>query len=138
VGDDVGVVEVRGENELDGDGATAIFAMLLARDRERADIGEPARVEIGDGGGEHVVAVEVEQLDGAGDAQAEARSGDGPSLDDAVERGHDRAEAIAAFVDRRKLRRDARGDREEFMSATVTSAEHERGNDTQEADDLNA
>ncbi|MBE7451606.1 MAG: hypothetical protein HS111_22735 [Kofleriaceae bacterium] len=34
--------------------------------------GEAAGHHVGDGGGERVVAVEVEQLDGAGHAQAEA------------------------------------------------------------------
>lgn len=97
MGNDVGVVEVRGEHEFDGDRAAATLAMLLAGDRKRADVGEATRVEIGRRGGEHLVAVEVEQLDRAGNPQAQARSGHGPPLDDAVERGRDRAEAIAAL-----------------------------------------
>ena len=58
---DDGVVEVSGQGELDGDRPATILAMLLAGDRERADVGEPAGVEIGHGGGEHGIAVEVEQ-----------------------------------------------------------------------------
>ena len=47
VWNDIGVVQVRGEHELDGHRAVAIFAMLLAGDRESADVGESARNEIG-------------------------------------------------------------------------------------------
>ena len=68
-----------------------------AGDRESADVGESARNEIGGCGGEHVVAVEVEQLDRSRHAEAQAGSGDLPPLDDAVERRNDRAQAIAAL-----------------------------------------
>ena len=63
---------MRGEYELERHGAAAVLAVLLAGDRERADIGETAGVEVGDRGGEHVVAVELEQLDRARDAEPQA------------------------------------------------------------------
>jgi hypothetical protein len=97
VRDDVGVVDVVGEPELDGDGATAILAVLLAGHGERGGVGEPAGDDLVDGGGEHVIAVEVEQLDGAGHADREAGAGDGPAREDAVERWGDGAQAVAAL-----------------------------------------
>lgn len=48
VRDHIGVVEVRGEHELDGNRTLATLTMLLAgdRERERADVGEPMRHSI--------------------------------------------------------------------------------------------
>jgi hypothetical protein len=48
-------------------------------------------------GGVHLVAVEVEELDRAGHAAAEARPGGPPARDDAVERRRNGAEAVAAL-----------------------------------------
>ena len=58
---------------------------------------EAAGDDFGDGGGEDLVAVEVEELDGAGDVEAEARAGERPALEERVERGRDGAEAVAAL-----------------------------------------
>lgn len=65
--DDVGVVEVGGQQERDRDGPPAVLAVLLAGHRDRADIGEVARHDVGDGGREDGVTVQVEELDGPGD-----------------------------------------------------------------------
>ena len=82
VRNDVGVVEVSGEHELEGDRAVPAFAMVLARDRERADIGEATGVEVSCGSSEHLVTVEVEELDRVRDAQAQARARDLPPRDE--------------------------------------------------------
>src|ERR1700704_72967 len=97
VRNDVGVVEVVGQDEREGHQAAQVLAVLLTGDGERADVGEAARDQVCGGGAEHLVAVEVEQLDGTRDAVTEARAGDVPALDDAVERRNHGADAIAAL-----------------------------------------
>lgn len=72
-------------------------AVGLASDGERAEIGEAAQREIGDRGGEDLVAIQVEELDRAGDAQAEAGTGRGPARQQLTEGRRDRVEAIAAL-----------------------------------------
>ena len=97
MGDDVGVVEVRGEHELDGDRAVACLALVLAGDGKRGDVGESTRVDVDRGGEEHLLAVEVEELDRAGDAEAQARARDLPPRDDAIEERDDRADPVSAL-----------------------------------------
>lgn len=68
----------------------------FAGHRDRDHVVEAARDHVGDGGGEHVVAVEVEQLDGAGDADREAAAGERPAFEQPVDAGRDDAEPVAA------------------------------------------
>ena len=103
MGDDVAVVGVRGQGHVDGDRLAALAAQALAGDGEGADVAQPAACDLGDGGGEHVVAVEVEQLDGAADMEGEAAARERPALEEDSERGRDSAEAIAALEIARRL-----------------------------------
>jgi hypothetical protein len=59
--------------EREGYPPAQVLAVLLAGDGERADVGPVARDQVRGGGGEHLVAVEFEQLDGARGAVAQAR-----------------------------------------------------------------
>ena len=91
---DVRVVEVVRQHEREGHATAEILAVLLAGDGERADVGQPARDQVRGSGGEHLLAVEVEQLDGARDAVAKTRAGEVPALDDPIERRNHGAEAV--------------------------------------------
>src|SRR6185369_8145008 len=81
VRNDVGVVEVVGQHERERHQPPQALAVLLAGDGERADVGQAARDQVRGGGPEHLVAVEVEQLDGTRNAVAQARARDVPALD---------------------------------------------------------
>ena len=74
------------QHQVEGHGVTEVLSVLLARNRERTDVGEAARDEIRGSHREHVVAVEIEELDGSSDAIAKARAGQIPALDDSVKR----------------------------------------------------
>src|SRR3954469_7799672 len=93
--DDVVVVDV--EIGQDGNRPVAPRAVGLTGDGERAEIGETALREVGDRGGEDLISVQVEELDRAGDAKAEAGAGRGPARQQLTEGWRDRVEAVAAL-----------------------------------------
>jgi hypothetical protein len=66
VRDDVAVFDVRGQQDFDGDGAAVITAEAVAGDRQCTGVAQAALHDLGDGGSEDSLAVEVEQFDGAG------------------------------------------------------------------------
>ena len=95
MGHDVAIVSVRGQVKVDRDGTAALHAQAVAGDGQRAGVAQATGDDLGNRRGEHLVAVEIQELDGAGDLNCEARAGERPAVEERAEGGRDGAETIA-------------------------------------------
>ncbi len=89
MGHDVSIVGVRGQVKIDRDGAAALDAEAVSGDGQSARVAQAAGDDLGDGGGEDLVAVQIQELVGAGDLDGEARTGEGPAFEERGEGGCD-------------------------------------------------
>ena len=94
MGHDVAIVGVRGQLNVDGNGTAALHPQAIAGNGQRAGVAQTASDHLGDGGGEDLVAVQVEELDGAGDLDGEAWARERPAFEEDAEGGRDGAKAI--------------------------------------------
>src|SRR5580658_1909818 len=97
MGDDVAVDDVVGEREVQGDGVARLAPKAIAGDGEGTWVVQTALDQFGDGASEQGLAVQVQQLDGAGDADGEAALVGGPALQQGGEVGGCGAQAVAAL-----------------------------------------